>query len=97
MLSITTGQHFWPNADKGHALGASRISSTMSPSGPGTVPMLPLGLLYLGVGALWFLPLRYVVILRYLNMAPYIQFDIPQAAFHFLNLSVYLHLRWPYI
>jgi hypothetical protein len=49
-------------------------------------PYLLIGLLYLGIGIWWFLPLRY------LNLSPYFQFDIPQAALH---LSNFAHLHFP--
>lgn len=64
--------------------GINRIR-LVSNNDPGKYADLLIGLLYLGIGAWWFLPLRYIAILRYLKMQPYIQFDIPQAAFHFLN------------
>jgi hypothetical protein len=42
---------------------------------------LLIGLLYLGIGIWWFLPLKY------LNVGSYQQFDIPQAALHLSNFA----------
>jgi hypothetical protein len=47
-------------------------------------PYLFSGLLYLGIGLWWFLPLRY------LNLRSDLLFDIPQAALHLSNFA-YLH------
>jgi len=47
---------------------------------------LLIGLLYLGIGFWWFLPLKY------LNLTSYQQFDIPQAALH---LSNFAHRHFP--
>ncbi len=51
-------------------------------------PYLLIGSLYLGIGSWWFLPLRY------LNLNPYHQFDIPLATMHLSNFAHWCLPEW---